>query len=83
MIPTNESERLVIAAITAAGLAQAGQVQIGYEWLQAGYLQALDDRANGRAWAERLVQRWEQVIDAYCAEFELAPVARDRHRLLV
>lgn len=83
MIPPTETERLVVAAITAASLAQSGQPQVGYDWLQAGYLQALDSQREGRAWAEKLVQRWQLVIDAYCAEFDLTPTFADRHALPV
>jgi hypothetical protein len=74
MIPTDEMERLLVAAVTASALARSGQIQLGYDWLQAGYLHALDHRAEGMACAETLVERWLQVIDSYCAEFEL-PIA--------
>jgi hypothetical protein len=73
MIPPRELERLVVAAVTAAALGQSGQTRLGYDWLHAGYLQALDDRGAGRNGSEKLIQRWRQVMDAYCAEFDLAP----------
>ncbi|MGV3722999.1 MAG: hypothetical protein ACO1SX_19035 [Actinomycetota bacterium] len=78
MIPPDEMERLLIAAATAAALAQSGQIRIGYDWLQAGYRHALDYDAEGLECPGKLAERWRQLIDAYCAEFELPLAGSDR-----
>lgn len=75
MIPTKETERLVVATITATTLARSGQKQVGYDWLRAGLAHAQDYERQGLVWAPRLVERWKQVLAAYCAELDFQPSA--------
>jgi hypothetical protein len=74
MIPGEELERLVVAAINATALGQCGQVRAGYAWLQQGLCQARDVERLGAAWGKPLAARWEQVLSDYCREFRLPAI---------
>jgi hypothetical protein len=71
MIPAQETERLVVAAITATAMGRNGQQKIGLDWLTAGLDLAREYERAGVPWALSLIARWRQVIDAYCTEFDL------------
>lgn len=76
ILPDNELNVLVMAALHAVSLAQAGRLAEGYDCLSAGLARAQQAAELGEPWGAALTDRWSHTLQSYCQRFGLldAPV---------
>ncbi len=69
ILPDTELNALVMAALHAVGLAQAGRFADGYDCLSAGLERALRTAEEGEPWGPALADRWSHTLQSYCRRF--------------
>ena len=65
MVPNTEMNGLMITLEEAISLAVSGNLADGYDCLLAGLRQAEAQKHHGHGWADELVRRYRDSLEAY------------------